>query len=277
MAIDFLKALGLPEEIAQAENEEKALEIFQKSYIHRDLAVKDPDILSAATGKRLGSFETTLKGYLPEGFDAAAIKGKPVEDIAKTVIEHYKGEATTLSTTIKELEKGGANTEKLSQLTTELERVKNENKTLANQAKEFETALGTTKTEYEGKLKSIGINSKLADVKSKIPFAEGVSPLALKGFEAEYASKYVFDEDESGELIVLDAVKKERVARDKNAGFMTAKEALEKIAADNNLLKLSTGQPKKVTTAEPVKINGQEKRLPGNAAKLAEAYSGLKK
>lgn len=278
MAIEnVLKVLGLPEEIAQAENEEAALAIFQKQYIHRDLAAKDPDILKAATGKRLGSFETTLKSYLPEGFDTTVIKDKPVEEIAKTVIELYKGTADTYNTTIEELKKGGDNAGKVAELTTKLESLKKEKDVWESQARAFEGQLTTTKTEYEGKLKTIGINSKLSQVKGQIPFAEGISPLALKGFEAEYANKYAFDEDESGELIVLDANTKERVARDKNAGFMTPKEALEKLAADNNLLKLSGGQPKKAVVTEPVKLNGVEKKLPASAVKVAEGYNSLKK
>lgn len=247
MALDVFKALNFNPEWANLEDEDKLNEEFSKHYIHRDMVGKDQNLVNAITGRRMGAFETKLSGYVPDGVDLD-LKDKKAEEKAEAIINHYKSQFETTKATLDEMKKGGIDDKKYADLMEKYNHEKTRATTFEQQATQFQTERDTVKNEYEGKLKGIQVSGRLEKLMAKIQFADGLPELARKGFENEVHSSYKFNLNDKEELEVLDAKTGEPIARDKNAGFMTAEEAITGLAAKHKILKLHNGgkqEPKK--------------------------------
>lgn len=254
MALDFIKAINGKPEWADIEDEDEFLTEFHKDYVHRDYVAKDPALMQAITGRRMGSFEAKLATYYPEDFNTEEIKDKKAEEKAEALLNHFKSKWETTQAALDEVKKGGADDKKFVELTEKYQQLEGKWKVADKQAQEFKALADNTKSEYEGKLKGVTVNTRLEKLMAKIPFADGISELAIEGFENKVKSSLKFELNDKGDLEVYDAQTGEPIARDKNAGIMTPEEALTALATKHKIIKMHNGPAaptKKV--AEPVK------------------------
>jgi hypothetical protein len=205
-------------------------------FIAKDAAINDETIVSAVTGKRLGS--ATTKFAQAFGLKASELNGKKLEDLFAEVSGSY-------NSTIEELKKKATegNDKKLNDLQKALEEKDKsitDYKTLAEQTA---SELDKTKNEAFGQLKAYKLNDKVSKIKSQISFVDGFEKDAVRktGFDTLVSSKYVVDLGENDEVIVKDTKGHFIPSKLKAGSHADLAEVLSLEAEANGLLKKNNG------------------------------------
>lgn len=188
---EVLKAFGLPEDI---DSVEKAVEKHTAIYVPIDSADSDERVVSKVSGRLLGGLTTTTKKIF--GLKSEDIKDKKYEDVLALA-------AKGLTDQINELKNSGSD-EKLSNMQKELEKVKNLSEQYRTDLEKAVLEKGDLETNFNKKVKSFKIGSKLENVMGKLPFSNGIPEAAKIGFNKIVADAYDFDLDESENVIVMD-------------------------------------------------------------------------
>lgn len=255
---DILTTLGI-------EGEVKDVETFKEKFKEKFISLNEiPErkeiiepIVSKAIGKRIGSLETILKKAAKESgvdLDGEEIKGKPIEDVAKTVFAKISDKYTS---TVKELKSqlDSRSDDVIKKLSKELEDYK-------NKYSELETLLNDTKNQFtklqedkEREIKTFKIEVAKKNIFDKIGFKKDMTPVEKTGFETLINSKYDLDLDEKEGLIVKDKNGK-RIKNDKVVGaFKTFEEILREEAEANGLISKNPHAGKQVYVNSQTPIN----------------------
>lgn len=223
---------------------------FDSTFIKQANITEDSEPVKKILGKTFGTLENEIKkvakGFeLDIDFDSEDLKGKKVTDKLKFTFEKYNEKKGEL---IKDLEAKAAlgNDDKVKEWEKKYEKA-------SQKAKDFETLLNSTKSEFEqsqikwtSQIKDTKLNVLTKDAFQKVKLKSDISEFEKKGYFSTIKEKYQFDIDESENLIVKNA-KGERIPSAKTTGtFKTIDEILEEEAVAGNLYKLNTdgGKPK---------------------------------
>lgn len=243
-----LEYLGFNPEEFKTEEEFKSK--FDSVFVKQSNINEDTPVVKSLLGRIYGSLENQIKKVAKENeievdFDTDEFKDKKISDKLKhtfTKFNEVKG------ATIKELESkvGLGNDEKVKEWETKYNKA-------AQKAKDFESLLNSTKSEFEqsqqkwqSQIKDTKLNVLTKDAFSKVKLKNDISEFEKKGYYSTIKEKYQFDIDEQENLIVKNA-KGERIPSAKTTGtFKTIDEILEEEAVAGNLYKMNVdgGKPK---------------------------------
>lgn len=243
-----LEYLGFNPEEFKTEEEFKTK--FDSVFIKQSNINEDLEPVKRLLGKTFGTLENEIKkvakGFdLDIDFDSEDLKGKKVTDKLKFTFEKYNEKN---SDKIKDLEAKAAlgNDDKVKEW-------ENKYTKAAQKAKDFESLLNSTKSEFEqsqqkwqSQIKDTKLNVLTKDAFSKVKLKSDISEFEKKGYFSTIKEKYQFDIDEQENLIVKNS-KGERIPSAKTTGtFKTIDEILEEEAVAGNLYKLNNdgGKPK---------------------------------
>lgn len=240
MAIDPKEAfeyIGVnPEEFDSLDDFKAA---YNKQYVGRDAAKQDEELRDAIFGQQIGAMETKLKQTFKEAgveFEQGELKDLKYHDVLNKGLEKL---TTTYSSQIEEAKKnsGGDIDQRIQELTQKLEK---KDKTLQEERQLRETSiaqLSKEKEELMGNMKQYKIGVALDGYKKQLKLKEGITPVELKGFEAEIKDRYRFDFGDEGDLVVTDS-KGNRIQSPEKAGkFMDPLDALSSLAKESGLYK----------------------------------------
>lgn len=247
---------------------------FEPTFVRRDQAVKDPEIVSKVTGKLTGSLRTAILSTAKEleveiGDDE--IKDKKVEEIAKILGSKAKEKITALDKRASSNNPDDINKEWESKYTK-----------LEKKFKDTESLLNTTKSQFETESalwatekKSIAFNNRHKDALSKVRFKTGITDLEMKGFNAIINEKYKHEFDESGNIFPTDA-KGNRISNPKVAGtFMDFEDIYNMEANELKLVALApTQQQQQRVIHQPPPVTSGDDTKKGRV--LAKDRAGFK-
>lgn len=253
---DILTTLGIEGEI---NNVETFKEKFQEKFISLSEISERKDIvepiISKAIGKRIGSLETIIKKAAKENgvdLDGEEIKGKPIEEVAKTVFTKLSENHSSVVNDLKS-QLDSRSEDVIKKLNKEI----NDYKTKYN---ELETLLNDTKNQFtklqedkDKEIKMFKIEVEKKNIFDKVGFKKDMTAVEKTGFETLINSKYDLDLDEKGILIVKDKNGK-RIKNDKVVGaFKTLEDILREEAEANGLISKNphAGKQVYVNNAQP--------------------------
>lgn len=181
------------------------------TYVPRAEAHKDADIVRAIVGRDKGTLRTKLKGVGKElGVDAKWDEVEPSDGI-DLIAASSKARIAEMTTAMEELKKGAKPGKEVEELTTKY----GEAKKLAD---ELKGQLGTWENKYKDLESSVSQREKQARVNAQWERAignikpnEGVTPLAMKGFQAAVKEKFAVEFDDEGTPYAVEAETKKRI------------------------------------------------------------------
>jgi hypothetical protein len=212
MPIDPKEALGYlgidPEAV---ENIEAFKAHVSTTYVPRAEAHKDADVVRAIVGRDKGSLRTKLKTVGKElGVDAKWDEVEPADGI-DLIAAQAKARFADFSTQLEDAKKGakpGKDVEELSNKYAEAKKL----------ADELKGQLGTWETKYKDLETSVSQRERQARVNAQWERAlggikpnEGVTPLAMKGFQAAVKEKFAVEFDDEGTPYAVEAETKKRI------------------------------------------------------------------
>lgn len=212
---------------------------IKETFVARKMVGEDPEIVSAITGKAMGSITTAIKRATKEAgldidFNAEDFKGKKIEEVISNVFA--KNVATEFNT-LKEKAKTG-NSKKDEDWQKQIDGLNAKVQEYETIKTNLSSELDDVKKSKDDTIKSFKINSIYGDVKSKIAFSEQAGNLALRGFEEIIKEKYAFGfDEEKNEIIVNDAKSGTRIKNDKGTDFLSLTDVLTAEANAAGILK----------------------------------------
>ncbi|MES2592395.1 MAG: hypothetical protein V4608_10950 [Bacteroidota bacterium] len=246
---DISEYTGIKFEDLKTVDEFKAA--FDKDFIKQSAITEESEPVKKILGKVFGTLENDIKkvakGFeLDIDFESDDFKAnKKVNDKFKFVLGKYdeKNKATIADLTAKA---GLGNDDKVRELQTKWEKA-------TQKAKETETLLNSTKTEFEqyktntvNEIKTKTLSSIKKEIYAKAKFLPDANEFTKKGFLTSFEEKYNFDLDEN-ENPFITTKKGEKIISSKVAGaFKTPAEVLEEelISAKLYVLNPAGGQKK---------------------------------
>lgn len=244
---------------------EQISEHIGKTYIGREVAHTDEDVVRAATGKRFGAFHAAQRQQfksLGVEFAEGETKGKSEEEVFQLGMQRLNEKITSL----KESASKG-NDKKLEEMMgkySELEKKFGETNGLLENANK---TIEQKDSEYNGKVKSFILNNKLAAIKNSIPLSKDTSDAftyQVKGWNADLSETYEFDLEgddlENAELIVKEKKTGKRVTN--GSKFETVENILTTTAAKAGILAKNTGKG----TPEPGRQQQQQQSPTNNGS-----------
>ena len=226
---------------------------FDSEFVRASTITEESEPVKKILGKVFGTLENDVKKVakkfeLDIDFDSEDFKAnKKITDKLNFVIGKYDEKNKTI---IQDLtaKAGQGNDEKVKEIQSKYEKV-------SQKAKDFETLLNSTKTEFDSfksktaeeiKNKTLSVHKK--EVYSKAKFLPEANEFTKKGFLNSFEESYILDLDENESPIILDKAGK-RIASTKTAGtFKTPQEVLEEELIKAKLYPLNKdgGKPKPV-------------------------------
>lgn len=232
---EVLNFLGFKDDIASLEDFKKE---FNPTFIRKENAKDDEEIVKTIVGKRLGSLETKIKQLAKKsGIELTGdeIKEKSLEEVTDLVIGKFNTKVTDLQKLLDDASKA-TNDEKVKTLTTELEKVKGE----ATDFKAKFENLGTEFETFKTNVSTQGKQAKLDNLKNKafesIKFKNGISEFEKEGFLSKMEKTYKFELDETGDKLLVTDKEGKTIANPNKAGkVFSPEELLETQAIEGKL------------------------------------------
>lgn len=233
---DVFEYMGFEKE---PESVDEFKDIVKNNWTLKKQAIEDEGVRKAVLGSSFKAVGQNIRKKLNEGYGLeipnSELESKQIEDFVIDNIEKIK---STYEGKIKEME---------TQITTPNEALKEfeaKNLNLEKRLKEAKDANKSIETEYnlfketkQSELKNYKIDVLKKDIFSKIKFSSDVTDVAKIGYNTLIESKYSIDFDESGDPIVVDKKKGERIPNEKVAGkYKSPLEIFEEEAIANKLV-----------------------------------------
>lgn len=246
-----LEYLGVnPEEI---ETFDQFKEHVGKTYVLRSNAHLEDDIVNAALGKTYGSLRTKLSSAAKElGLNVDFSALKPAEGIellaagAKATLGKFQEE-------LNEAKKGGKTGGKeIEEIQRKYEEATKKVEALTGNLTEWEQKYNNLESTVKQRERDARIEAQWERAISGLKFNEGISPLAIKGFQAEVRSRYAVDFDDEGKPYAVDALSKKRVPNPNKAHDFLGLDDLVKAYAEQEKLiggPPNNGKPIRQTTS----------------------------
>lgn len=233
---DIFEYMGFEKE---PESVDEFKDVVKNNWTLKKQAVEDEGVRKAVLGSSFKAVGQNIRKKLNEGYGLeipnSELESKQIEDFVIDNIEKIK---STYEGKIKEME---------TQITTPNEALKEfeaKNLNLERRLKEAKDANKSIESEYnlfketkQSELKNYKIDVLKKDIFSKIKFSSDVTDVAKIGYNTLIESKYSIDFDESGDPIVVDKKKGERIPNEKVAGkYKSPLEIFEEEAIANKLV-----------------------------------------
>lgn len=233
---DVFEYMGFEKE---PESVDEFKDVVKNNWTLKKQAVEDEGVRKAVLGSSFKAVGQNIRKKLNEGYGLeipnSELESKQIEDFVIDNIEKIK---STYEGKIKEME---------AQITTPNEALKEfeaKNLNLERRLKEAKDANKSIESEYnlfketkQSELKNYKIDVLKKDIFSKIKFSSDVTDVAKIGYNTLIESKYSIDFDESGDPIVVDKKKGERIPNEKVAGkYKSPLEIFEEEAIANKLV-----------------------------------------
>ena len=220
--------LGLPEEV---DSLDKFKEHFNSSYISKDKAHLDDQVKSKATGDVLRRISSKVANELGDfGIKTSDFEGKPFEEVVSIAAANAKQRIQELTET------QGKPDKRYQDLEVQFGTIKQERDQYKTKLEETIGTFETFKAQKDNEVKTWKVGIKLQDVRSKIPFVDGLTDIQRKGFES-VLGEYQFDLDETDNLIVKDKNGNFVPSKQKAGAFADAYEVMDALADANGLKK----------------------------------------
>lgn len=239
---DILDYLGVDPSKVNSIDDFKTL--HDTDFIKKSNIGADRELHGKIVGARVGTIQTALtkalKSYGVE-LKAEDLEGKKVEDIIELGLKGYADLSIKAQDELK-AQIGSKPSEQLTALQTKYESLERKYNETEGLRKDLQTTLESTKTDYEGKLKGVKLDTLRNQSMGKVKFKQGMTDLEREGFNAIITKKYKTDLD--GDNIFVTDDKGERIKSTKKAGeFKTFDEVLEEEAAGAKLLAIANNKP----------------------------------
>jgi len=205
------------------ETKEDALKAIHEKYVAREVAPMDKDLKKQITGRVLGEITTHAKRTF--GLQNSDVQDLRLEDVISKAAESYESK-------IKELEEksGGQPDEKSQAKIQELQaKIQQKDQELMERNQKLEE----TEQEWQGKFTKYKVKDKLNRTLSGIPLVD-MDPIQRKGWEATL-SEVDWRMNDEGELRPYK--EDEPIKNQNGTGLLSAKEYLESLASEANLIK----------------------------------------
>ena len=243
---------NLPDEV---DSLDKFKEHFNSSYISKDKAHLDEQVKRSATGdvlRRIGSKVANEFGDF--GIKTTDFEDKPFEDVIKIAAGNVKAKLTELQ------ESQGKPDKRYMDLEAQFNTIKQERDQYKGQLSTVASEFDQFKAAKDNEVKSWKMGIKLNEVKSKIPFVDGLTDIQRKGFES-LLGEYKFDLDEQDNLIVKDKNGNFVPSKSKAGSFADALEVMDSLAEANGLKKKNNAKEPERRQVTNVSEN-KERKLP---------------
>lgn len=202
-------------------------------FIKKSEVIKDPDILSQVTGKRMGSIETIIKRTAKDAgieLDRDEIEGKQVEEIIPILGNKFKQIIEEKESALK----GGNDVvnkyeEKLKRYKTDYEQYKEMAERLNNEKEDI-------KKNSIKQLHNYIKDTAKAKALSSIKFGDTVDELKKKGFISMLDELYELEVGEENDVYPVDKKTKKRIENPNKAGEFLSVDELFSLEAEKNKL-----------------------------------------
>lgn len=220
---------------AEVDGPEKAIEIFNTSYINKSEAIKDQDIIGKVAGKITGSINTKLKSLAPDlDFNSEDLKDKKTEEKIDFISKHINGKFTSLEDQLKLSGSG------------DIQKIKSDHdKQIKNWEKKYydvEGLLTNVKLEFESTKKTYlekdekdAIQSEWNNTWKNIPWNKEfiADEDAVVGFQVNFAKKFKTVREDN-KVVITDVDGKKIPSKEEPGEFMALSEALTSFAKEKN-------------------------------------------
>lgn len=178
---------------------------FDGTFIKRDAAIKDPDIIDKVVGTKMGSVETNVRKSLKAaGVDLPSdVKG--VDATVKFGVDYFSTKLTEASTELEEARKGKPDEAAIKKLQTEVEKYKGESAKYKGDWETLGTEFNTFKESADKEKVGMRLGWEKDKLTSLLPFGQSVNTYTKAGFIGEMDKKYRLEFDDKGALIIKDA------------------------------------------------------------------------
>jgi hypothetical protein len=212
MPIDPKEALGYlgidPEAV---ENLDAFKAHVSTTYVPRAEAHKDADVVRAIVGRDKGSLRTKLKTVGKElGVDAKWDEVEPADGI-DLIAAQAKARFADFSTQLEEAKKGAKPGKEVEELTNKYSEAKKLADELKGQLGTWETKYKDLETSVSQRERQARVNAQWERALGSIKPNEGVTPLAMKGFQAAVKEKFAVEFDDEGTPYAVEAETKKRI------------------------------------------------------------------
>lgn len=233
---DVFEYMGFEKE---PENIDEFKEVVKNNWTLKKQAIEDDSVRKAVLGSSFKAVGQNIRKKLNEGYGLeipnSELESKQIEEFVFDNIEKIK---STYESKIKEIETQiTAPNEALKEYETKAISLEKRLKEEKDAKKLIEAEYNQFKETKQSELKNYKIDVLKKDIFSKIKFSSDVTDVAKIGYNTLIESKYSIDFDESGEPIVVDKKKGERIPNEKVAGkYKTPYEIFEEEAISNKLI-----------------------------------------
>lgn len=262
---DVLSVIGF-EKLDSFEKPEDLKVAFDKKFIARDRVAEDEEISSQMTGRLFGTLATDIKKEFKKAgieFDSSEvdIKNKKAGEIVGIGIGKIVGSFQEQIDTLKAASGGDASKE-IEKLTKKMEKITGEltqEKELRLKAVEEIEGL---KTGFDGEKKSWKVDQMTKEIFGQVKYKNGLPKEAMDlmktGFESSARSRYKFDLDDKGELVVLTADGKKVEDKKTSGKTLSPLEALKSLAVEKGVWEDNPNNGKQVRTEQFGASGGQD-------------------
>jgi len=255
--------LALPDEI---DSLDKFKEHFNSSYISKDKAHLDDEVKRKATGDVIRRISSKVANELGDfGIKTTDFEGKPFEEVISVAAQNAKQKIQELT------ESQGKPDKRYQDLETQFSTLKQERDQYKTKLDETVGTFESFKAQKENEVKTWKVGIKLQDVRSKVPFVDGLTDIQRKGFES-VLGEYQFDLDDKDELIVKDKNGNFVPSKQKAGAFADAYELMDTLAEANGLKKKNNAKEPERKTVEIHKEESNKKVIPSAYKRNLERY-----
>lgn len=166
-------------------SKEDFFEAFGKTFIQRSDALKDKEIISKITGKAIGSLTTKARQMMD--LTGETIEGDTPEAVIEYGVKKWR----------EKLAKGSDNEEVKRQL----EEMQTKIKAKDQEVMEANIALQQKEAEFNTRLKTFIVETKLNEIVSKLPLRSDLSEFERVGMQTLMKSYDWNEDEETGELM----------------------------------------------------------------------------
>lgn len=204
-----LEYLGVnPDEV---ESIDAFKEHVSKTYVPRSEAFKDEEIQRQIFGKVNNTMRSRLKNVAKEiGIDAKFDDIEPTDGI-DLIAAGAKAKLVEYETKLSEAQKGNKPAKEVEEWQRKYDEASKKVEALTGNLTEWETKYKDLEGSVAKREREARINAQWENAFGSLKFNEGVSPLAVKGFQVAVRDKYAIDFDDEGSPYAIDVTTKKRV------------------------------------------------------------------
>jgi hypothetical protein len=268
---DLLEVLGIDQ--SEDLTIDKVKETVKEKFIPVALVTESEQFenaVNSAVGRKIGTFDTAVKRAFKntlEDIDPSVFKDKKLEEYPQAIEDALKGYAEANKTkTDPKLN------EQLTGLKSQLEEIEKMKEAAIQERDKVASEFTNYKTDLTKK-------QAFNEVLKSVPFSDGASELAKKGFMLELGEKYEYRLPEEGEntpdgIVFIDKSTGKRPVN--GTDFMKGSEIITKLASEHDLIKKVDRSQKPSTVTTKIEDGEPTTAKPQYASKADQHLERLK-